>query len=154
MEGAVKEVISTALIILVALGLYSGLRLVLHTNMPLVVVVSGSMEPVFYRGDVVVLEGVKPEDVKIGDVVVYKSPLAKYPIIHRVREIKEIVVNGREELCFVTWGDNNPIPDLYPTPAGVLDCVPQQAIEAKALLVIPKIGWISIKLREIFGLGG
>ncbi|MFA4663336.1 signal peptidase I [Pyrococcus kukulkanii] len=154
MEKAVKEVISTLLVIILTLAFYQGLKLALHTDTPLVVVVSGSMEPVFYRGDVVVLKGVKPDEIKVGDVVVYRSLVAKYPIIHRVREIKMEEVNGRPELCFVTWGDHNVVPDLYFTPNGVLDCVPQEAIEAKALLVIPKVGIISIKLRELFGFGG
>ncbi|MFA4647535.1 signal peptidase I [Pyrococcus kukulkanii] len=154
MEKAIKEIISTLLIILLTLAFYQGLKLVLHTDIPLVVVASGSMEPVFYRGDVVVLKGVKPEDIKVGDVVVYRSPLAKYPIIHRVREVRKVVIGGREKLCFVTWGDHNPVPDIYPTFNGVLDCVPGDAVEAKALLVIPKVGWISIKFRELLGLGG
>ncbi|AAL80437.1 signal sequence peptidase I [Pyrococcus furiosus DSM 3638] len=84
----------------------------------------------------------------------YENPLYKYPIIHRVREIKTISIEGREELCFVTWGDNNPVPDVYPTPYGMLDCVPGEAIKAKALVVFPRIGIISIKVREFLGIGG
>ncbi|AFK22219.1 signal peptidase I [Pyrococcus sp. ST04] len=153
MDEKVKEIVSTLLVIIVTLSIYFGLKVVLHTSSPLVVVVSGSMEPVFYRGDIVVLKGVRPEEVKVGDVVVYKSPIARYPIIHRVRKIEVVNINGRNELCFVTWGDHNPVPDIYPTPYGILDCVPADAIEAKALLVIPKIGIISIKVRELFGGG-
>ncbi|AHF81149.1 signal peptidase I [Thermococcus paralvinellae] len=138
--------------LIVVFAIHNGLKIVLHTDSPLVIVVSGSMEPVFYRGDVVLLKGVKPEDIKIGDVVVYKRPYTKYPIIHRVRAIEKLVLNGKEELCFVTWGDNNPAPDPYPYGGKILPCVPQEAVEAKALLVFPKIGLIPLEIRERLGL--
>ncbi len=56
------------------------------------VVVSGSMEPVFYRGDIVVVEkanflGINefnPEDVQVGDIVIYKANWFPEPVIHRV----------------------------------------------------------------------
>ncbi|AEH24771.1 signal peptidase I [Pyrococcus yayanosii] len=154
MERWIEETVALILLILLVLGIQTGLKVILHTDSPLVIVVSGSMEPVFYRGDVVLLEGVKPEDVKVGDVIVYKSPLSKYPIIHRVRKIKTVEIGGREELCFVTWGDNNQIPDIYPLGVRVLDCVPGYAVEAKALLVFPKIGLIPLEIRERLGLLG
>ncbi|BAA29679.1 signal peptidase I [Pyrococcus horikoshii] len=154
MDEKGKEVISTLLIILLTLALYFGLRVALHTETPLVVVVSGSMEPVFHRGDVVLLEGVRPEEVRVGDVIVYRSIISRYPIIHRVRGIKYIYINGKRELCFITWGDHNPVPDIYYTPEGILDCVPAEAVEAKALAVFPRIGIISIKVRELLGFGG
>lgn len=43
--------------------IYSALGLLLGTTSPLVIVVSGSMEPVLYRGDVVILLGAKPEEI-------------------------------------------------------------------------------------------
>ncbi|AEC52121.1 signal peptidase subunit [Pyrococcus sp. NA2] len=153
-EKTTKEIISTILIVLLTFAIYFGLRIALHTKTPLVVVVSGSMEPVFYRGDVVLLKGVKPEEIKVGDVIVYKSAISRYPIIHRVRGIKTIYINGKRELCFITWGDHNPVPDLYYTTDGVLDCVPAYAVEAKALFVFPRVGIISIKVRELLGIGG
>ncbi len=140
-----------------------GLRLALHTDTPLVIVVSGSMEPVFYKGDVVVLKGVNPNDVHVGNVIVYKRPGFEYPIIHRVRYVGMLDINGKIERCFVTWGDNNPVPDPpYPLPNGKYaiyympnlyggydaGCVPASDVEAKAIFVIPKVGWIPLWLRE------
>jgi signal peptidase len=166
MEEWKKEV---AWVLIAIIGVFAfewGLRLALHTDSPLVIVVSGSMEPVFYRGDVVLLKGVTdPSQVHVGDVVVYKRPGYEYPIIHRVRYIYTVKLDGKSERCFVTWGDNNPVPDPpYPTSAGLLEvtlpggelagCVPAYAVEAKSELVFPKLGLIPLWIREALGLGG
>ncbi len=50
--------------------LYVFIGFVLGTNMPIVVVVSGSMEPVFSRGDVVVLQGVTSKTLKVQEITV------------------------------------------------------------------------------------
>ena len=65
------------------------------------VVVSGSMEPAFYRGDIVAVQkadllGIHefdPKDVKIGDIVVYDAKWFNQPVIHRIIDIKDI--NGK-----------------------------------------------------------
>ncbi|MFH1224534.1 MAG: hypothetical protein V1676_01895 [Candidatus Diapherotrites archaeon] len=46
-----------------ALAFYTLLGLALNTNSPLMIVVSASMEPVLYRGDVVLLQGVPPQSL-------------------------------------------------------------------------------------------
>ncbi|ASJ01497.1 signal peptidase I [Thermococcus gorgonarius] len=152
-DGWAKELAWILISIIIVAGINYGLKIVMNTDSPLVIVISGSMEPVFYRGDVVLLKGVSPDDIKVGDVIVYNAPMYAYPIIHRVREIKTVEVNGHEEKCFVTWGDNNPIPDwgeyrLYPTPNGGVPCVPAYAVDAKAVMVFPKIGVIPLWIRE------
>ena len=83
------------------------------------VVVSGSMEPEFYRGDIVVVEkanlfglGIQefdPNDVQVGDIVVYNAEWVDEAVIHRVINITEI--NG--STYFVIKGDNNDVPDPY-----------------------------------------
>jgi len=160
-----KEVAWFLIAIVVVFGVQFGLKVILHTGSPLVIVVSGSMEPVFYRGDVVLLKGItNPDQVKVGDVIVYKRPGYEYPIIHRVRYVYTVKVNGKPERCFVTWGDNNPVPDPpYPGPDGLLEvqlpngyvagCVPSYAVEAKAEMVFPKIGLIPLWIRSFLGLG-
>ena len=158
MEDSWKKDLAWILIALVVVfGLQIGLKVALHTDSPLVIVVSESMEPVFYRGDVVLLKGINEDnidDVQVNDVIVYKRPGYQYPIIHRVREIKLIKLEGKVEKCFVTWGDNNWAPDPdYPTPEGMVPCVPAYAVEDKALLVFPKIGLIPLVIREHLGLG-
>ena len=131
-----KEIASYAVILII----------VLIASQHLSVVVSGSMEPVFYRGDIVVLEkadffGIHefdPGDVQVGDVVVYDAKWYSEPVIHRVINITEI--NGTT--MYVIKGDNNDSPDPY--------YVTQKQIKERVvalgdnLLVIPKIGYLSL----------
>ena len=44
--------------------IYTVLGFILGTRAPAVIVVSGSMEPTFYRGDIMVLTGATPENLK------------------------------------------------------------------------------------------
>lgn len=136
-----KEVASYAIILII----------VLIASQHLSVVVSGSMEPVFYRGDIVMLEktdflGIhefNASDVKVGDVVVYDAKWFNQPVIHRVINITDI--NGTT--MYVIKGDNNKSPDPY--------YVTSDQIESRVvavgdnLIVIPKIGYLSIWLRGL-----
>ena len=87
MEIDWKEIASYAIILVIVLIAAQ------HLN----VVVSGSMEPAFYRGDIVMVEkadflGIhefNPEDVQVGDVVVYDAKWFDQPVIHRIIDIKE-----------------------------------------------------------------
>ena len=71
MEIDYKEILSYAIILIIVLIAAQ------HLN----VVVSGSMEPAFYRGDIVVVEKANffglhefdPNSVEVGDVVVYNA---------------------------------------------------------------------------------
>ncbi|MBQ2962955.1 MAG: signal peptidase I [Methanobrevibacter sp.] len=115
------------------------------------VVVSGSMEPVMYRGDIVVLEKANllgfnefnVDDVDVGDIVVYVTPHHDGPIIHRV--IEKGQVNGTT--VFKIKGDNNDVADPF--------LVTEGQITSRVLtfngqpIIIPKIGYISIWLRGL-----
>lgn len=115
------------------------------------VVVSGSMEPVMYRGDIVVLQQANilgfhefsPDDIQVGDIVVYNAAWHEGPVIHRVIEIGQI--NGTT--VYKIKGDNNNAADPY--------YVTQSQIISRVLtyngqpLIIPKIGYISIWIRGL-----
>ena len=115
------------------------------------VVVSGSMEPAFYRGDIVVVQkadfiGIHefdPEDVQIGDVVVYDAQWFDQPVIHRIIDIKD--VNGTK--MFKIKGDNNNASDpYYVTPSQIKEKV---VTWGDNLVVIPKVGYLSLWLRGL-----
>lgn len=57
-NGAIRFVVELVTAFVTAFVLYSVIGLLLGTSMPIVIVVSGSMEPVFHRGDIVILQGV------------------------------------------------------------------------------------------------
>ena len=115
------------------------------------VVVSGSMEPVMYRGDIVVLQKANllgihefdPHDVQVGDIVVYNAAWYDSPVIHRVINTAEI--NGTT--CFEIKGDNNNKSDPYwVTPEQITDRV--ITINGQPL-VIPKIGYITLWVKGL-----
>ncbi len=57
---------------------------------------SGSMEPAFYRGDILFLVNPPNTRYENGDITVYKIPGQDIPIVHRVLETHDVVkvVNG------------------------------------------------------------
>jgi len=95
------------------------------------VILTGSMEPVLYPGDVALIKKCDSKDVQIGDVVQYWTE--QIFIIHRVIEIDEATGEFR------TKGDNNSAPDSKPVTPG--------QIKGKMVGRIPKLGILNLLLR-------
>ena len=84
----------------------------MRTEYPILAVASGSMEPILYAGDLIVVEGIEnvseiyvaPKDAeKPGDILVYQG--ATELIVHRAIDIK----TGTDgKLVFIIHGDANP----------------------------------------------
>ncbi|CAH1758855.1 14168_t:CDS:2 [Entrophospora sp. SA101] len=91
-----------------ALILWKTLSLYTNSESPIVVVLSGSMEPAFYRGDILFLS-MPNEPVKVGDIVVFKIPGREVPIVHRVIKLHDEVQSGKQYI--LTKGDNNQVDD-------------------------------------------
>ena len=141
MEIDYKEIASYVIILIIVLIAAQ------HLN----VVVSGSMEPAFYRGDIVLIQkadffGINefnPDDVQVGDVVVYDAAWYDQPVIHRIIDIKEI--NGTT--MYVIKGDNNDSPDPYYVTS---DQIQERVVTlGDSLVVIPKIGYLSLWLKGL-----
>ncbi len=100
----------------------------------------------FNTGDVMVIYGVKPKDIKIGDVIVFRSNIRKEPIIHRVIETKE--ANGK--MIFKTKGDHN-------SNSGIDDTnIAEDRLIGKAVFKLPFVGYVKImfvKLLSLLGVG-
>ncbi len=58
------------MIVVSAVMIWNCLKLGLYTYSPVVVVLSGSMEPSMYRGDILFLH--KNTEIVVGDIVVYE----------------------------------------------------------------------------------
>jgi len=86
----------------------------------------------FDKGDIMLLVGVNPGKVKVGDVIVYSVNSNIPPIIHRVVEIE----NVNNEFFFTTKGDHNQIADPQP--------VSQTRVVGKAVFRIPVLGYVKI----------
>jgi signal peptidase len=68
-------------------------------------VLSGSMEPSFYPGDLVIVRPKATRDVKVGDVITYNVPVGDHHVeSHR---IVDILSNTDGKLVFRTQGDAN-----------------------------------------------
>ena len=50
---------------------------------------SGSMEPAFYRGDLLLLTNMKHDPIRVGEIVVFKIEGREIPIVHRVLKLHE-----------------------------------------------------------------
>lgn len=144
-----KEVMEVIVLILILIGGVYGINAILkstlNTSKPIVVVEGHSMEPKLYQGDILIIKGKNPEDIKIGDIIVFNpstwpNPPDK-PVVHRVIDIK--YDEEKDQYLYLTKGDNNatnPVPD----PAWV----PDEDVYGVVIFTIPRIGIISLKLRE------
>ncbi|KDR70943.1 hypothetical protein GALMADRAFT_254547 [Galerina marginata CBS 339.88] len=150
------------------LMLYSGLGIVTNTESPIVVVLSGSMEPAFQRGDIIFLSNPTHRPYTNGDIVVYKIPGAEIPIVHRILETHDISDDhdrkghrysfskipgpiGRSEntpqQLLLTKGDNNPVDDvaLY----NGVDWLRGEQVIGKVWGFLPYVGYVSIAMNDM-----
>lgn len=145
-----KEIKETIIYVFVGLVLAylinTGLGFALDTTRPVMAVVSGSMEPTFYRGDLVVVKGIYAEDIGVGDIIVYDNPYRGIPVVHRIIEIEET----EDGLEFYTKGDNIKTNHLSDQQSGIAPPIRPRWIRGKVVLVIPKLGWLRVMLTEIY----
>jgi hypothetical protein len=77
------QILNFALVLSTAFMLWKGLSITTNSSSPIVVVLSGSMEPAFQRGDLLFLWN-RGLDTKVGEIVVYNVKGKDIPIVHRV----------------------------------------------------------------------
>ena len=61
----------------------------IHLSSAFHVLYSGSMEPAFYRGDILFLTNVEEDPIRVGDIVVFKIDGREIPIVHRTLRVHE-----------------------------------------------------------------
>jgi len=79
----VAQVLNFALVLSTAFMLWKGLGVITNSASPIVVVLSGSMEPAFQRGDLLFLWN-RGMNTQVGEIVVYNVKGKDIPIVHRV----------------------------------------------------------------------
>lgn len=77
------QLLNFALVLSTAFMLWKGLSVATDSPSPIVVVLSGSMEPAFQRGDLLFLWN-RGQNTQIGEIVVYNVKGKDIPIVHRV----------------------------------------------------------------------
>ena len=91
----------------------------------------------FNEGDIMVLFGAKPKNIKIGQIVVYEAHPDYPPIIHRITSEEK----DDTKIYFKTKGDHNSIADK--------DRISEENLLGKAVLRIPYLGWVKIIFTKI-----
>ena len=99
------------------------------------VVLTGSMLPEIQVNDVVVTKKVEASTLKVGDVITFASADTRFLntiITHRI--IRKEYDTKTKTYSFQTQGDNNNVADSA--------LVPQNNIQGKVILKIPKLGYL------------
>lgn len=103
----------------------------------------------FNKGDLMILFGAKPENIRQGDVIVYRAQrpdLKPDPIIHRVI----LKWSNNSEYYFQTKGDNNPAV-INDTVIGEAE-IGKDRILGRAVLRVPLLGYVKIIFVQIINM--
>jgi signal peptidase len=107
------------------------------------VVTSGSMEPTFGPGSVVVVAAVSPEDIRARDIVTFRDPDGF--TTHRVLRVTASSSGGEDSTALITQGDANADADPQP-----LD--PRNVV-GKARFAVPHLGFFVELIKSPLGAG-
>ncbi|MBS3055980.1 MAG: signal peptidase I [Candidatus Aenigmarchaeota archaeon] len=130
MNKLTKDIVEFVIFVALAWIFYQVLAMAVNTPMPLVSVVSESMEPVLHRGDLLFVTG---GNYSVRDVVIYQRYDVDYTIVHRIIEEDE---NG-----LTIKGDNNPMPDP--------GYVERSQILGKVRFAMPMLGYPRLALHWV-----
>lgn len=140
----IMQVLNLACIVFSALMLWKGLMVVTMSESPVVVVLSGSMEPGFQRGDILFLNLYHEDPIVPGDVVVFQIEGRDIPIVHRTMNVHE---KHDQSIAVLTKGDNNQVDDrgLY---AHRQLFIGKKEIMGRAQAFLPYVGMVTIWLND------
>ncbi|SBT40995.1 signal peptidase 21 kDa subunit, putative (SP21) [Plasmodium ovale wallikeri] len=105
-RDGLSHLLSVICMLLNALMIWKLLVVLTGCESPIVVVLSGSMEPGYFRGDTLALYN-QPK-IHAGDVVVYQINGRDIPIVHRILNIH---ISKDNKYHLLSKGDNNNIDD-------------------------------------------
>jgi len=141
---AATQVLNLGMVVFSALMLWKGLMITTGSESPVVVVLSGSMEPGFHRGDILFLS-LTSAPFESGDVTVFQIEGREIPIVHRAHNVHE---NPRlDHFAMVTKGDNNQVDDRGLYKPGQL-FLKKSNIMGRAYAFIPYVGMVTIWLND------
>ncbi|KAK4134437.1 signal peptidase complex catalytic subunit SEC11 [Trichocladium antarcticum] len=141
---AAAQLMNFGLILSTAFMMWKGLSVISDSPSPIVVVLSGSMEPAFQRGDLLLLWNRNFfSETNVGEIVVYNVKGKDIPIVHRV--VRKFGAGPQAKL--LTKGDNNAADDteLY---ARGQDYLNRKDIVGSVVGYMPFVGYVTIMLSE------
>lgn len=121
--------------IVLAIAINLAMGALLATDMPVVAVESNSMVPTFYKGDLLILQGVSQENLGEGDIIVFIPDGSNRAIVHRIVEVNP-------DGTFQTKGDANA--NQLPFEKRIS----YSQIHGKEIAIIPALGWVKIGVTE------
>ncbi|XP_004447245.1 signal peptidase complex catalytic subunit SEC11C [Dasypus novemcinctus] len=138
------QVLNFAMIVSSALMIWKGLIVLTGSESPIVVVLSGSMEPAFHRGDLLFLTNFLEDPIRAGEIVVFKVEGRDIPIVHRVIKVHE---KDNGDIKFLTKGDNNEVDDrgLYKEGQNWLE---KKDVVGRARGFLPYVGMVTIIMND------
>ncbi|KAF2317987.1 hypothetical protein GH714_041372 [Hevea brasiliensis] len=132
------------MIVTSALMIWKALMCITGCESPVVVVLTGSMEPGFKRGDILFLHSSK-DPIRTGEIVVFNVEGRDIPIVHRVIEVHER--QDTRDVDILTKGDSNDQDDRFLYTYGQHWLSPQH-IMGRAIGFLPYVGWVTIIMTE------
>ncbi len=88
----------------------------------------------FNKGDIVLIKGVEPNEIKVGDIIIFQGSKPQ-PVVHRVVRVWQ----ERGEIYYQTKGDHN-----SDSISGLEDSLNSSKLLGKATSRVPYLGWIKI----------
>ena len=125
--------------IMVTQGIQFGAKIILHVDTPFVVVASGSMEPTLNVGDLLIVKGTDPNELHVGEIVIFKPPEPYWRGIPWVHRIIDIEANG-DDIKIKTKGDANAFPDPF--------WLKSENIIGAITMKIPYVGLLSLTMKN------
>ncbi len=142
-----KTLFVIGIVVVMTLGGYGLFTVSMGTSNPLVVVESESMLPTLEVGHLLVLQARAPEQIQVGDIIVFNAVYHSKPIVHRIVEIENVTIEienvTTSELHYYTKGDNNALSDPgYRVHEDIIGVV---------VLAVPYVGHVTLFLHEPYG---
>ncbi|EHK24262.1 catalytic subunit SEC11 of the signal peptidase complex [Trichoderma virens Gv29-8] len=138
------QLMNFGLVLSTAFMMWKGLSIISDSPSPIVVVLSGSMEPAFQRGDLLLLWNRELiSETSVGEIVVYNVKDKEIPIVHRV--VRKF--GHGDKAKFLTKGDNNVADDTELFAKGQ-DYLERSDIIGSVVAYVPFVGYVTILLSE------
>lgn len=144
-KKVIKETITFAALLALIFS-YQIAGFALHTSAPWNVSQGVSMQPTIYTGDLVIIMGMEPQNILVGDIILFQKITTGFngedfstisvPVLHRCI----YMIRVGDHWFFKTKGDNNPEADDW--------YVPDEGVLGKAVLILPKVGFLFLILER------
>ena len=141
----ILQLVSLGLIVTSALMIWKTLIVCSGRESPVVGGLSGSMEPSFHRGDILVL-ALENRATSNGEIVVFSIKGRDIPIVHRVIRVHCDGISVSEKQ-FLTKGDNNYSDDTVLYAAGQ-EWLQGRDVMGRAVAFLPLLGRVTILMND------